>query len=152
MSNDSQGVLQRSCASSEAGPVVAKLFLRAFPRAPQGQVCKQHNSDKNNDSDVMTSAITMMTMVMAMVMVMTTTIVVRMINTDANMQGMGHVIGFCGDGFNDIPAIHATDVGIAVSASEAALTAPVFTSDASAKGEHEMLRCNHVHTVRYLCG
>ncbi|KAL3140947.1 hypothetical protein ABBQ32_005472 [Trebouxia sp. C0010 RCD-2024] len=50
-----------------------------------------------------------------------------------HFKGMGHVIGFCGDGFNDIPAIHATDVGIAVGASEAALTAPIFTSDASAK-------------------
>lgn len=50
---------------------------------------------------------------------------------------MGHVIGFCGDGFNDIAAIHATDIGIAVGASEAALTAPVFTSDVSAKGERE---------------
>ncbi|KAL3140952.1 hypothetical protein ABBQ32_005476 [Trebouxia sp. C0010 RCD-2024] len=50
-----------------------------------------------------------------------------------HFKGMGHVIGFCGDGFNDIPAIHATDIGIAVNASEAALTAPIFTSDASAK-------------------
>ncbi|KAL3153008.1 hypothetical protein ABBQ38_012035 [Trebouxia sp. C0009 RCD-2024] len=50
-----------------------------------------------------------------------------------HFKGVGHVVGFCGDGFNDIPAIYATDIGIAVGASEAALTAPVFTSDASAK-------------------
>ncbi|KAL3153004.1 hypothetical protein ABBQ38_012031 [Trebouxia sp. C0009 RCD-2024] len=56
-----------------------------------------------------------------------------------HFKGMGHVIGFCGDGFNDIPAIHATDIGIAVGASEAALTAPVFTSDASAKEQHSVM-------------
>ena len=61
-----------------------------------------------------------------------------------NVQGMGHVVGFCGDGFNDIPAIQATDLGIAVGASEAALTAPIFTSNASAKGEHAIPRCHFV--------
>ena len=49
------------------------------------------------------------------------------------------MIGFCGDGFNDIPAISATDLGIAVGASEAAVTAPIFTSDGSAKGDHTVL-------------
>ena len=44
------------------------------------------------------------------------------------------MVGYCGDGLNDIPAIHAADVGIAVSATEAAVTAPLFTSDVSAKG------------------
>ena len=63
------------------------------------------------------------------------------------MQGMGHVVGFCGDCFNDIPAIHATDLGIAVGASEAALTAPIFTSDASAKGEHEISRLFRINCV-----
>ncbi len=49
------------------------------------------------------------------------------------------MVGFCGDGFNDIPAIHAADLGIAVSVTEAAVLAPIFTTGASAKGETHAL-------------
>lgn len=67
------------------------------------------------------------------------------------LQGMGHVIGYCGDGFNDIPAIHATDLGIAVGASEAAVTAPIFTSDVSTQGKsvHIFSLTSHL-PLRYL--
>ena len=53
------------------------------------------------------------------------------------LQGLGHVVGYCGDGINDVPALQAADAGLSVGGSEAAaavVAAPVACLSGSVMG------------------
>ena len=53
------------------------------------------------------------------------------------LQGLGHVVGYCGDGTNDVPALQAADAGLSVGGFEAAtsiVAAPVASLSGSAMG------------------
>lgn len=50
-------------------------------------------------------------------------------------QGLGHTTMFCGDGINDIAALTAADVGLAVGATDAVIAASLSTSHGSVAGK-----------------
>lgn len=63
-----------------------------------------------------------------------------------SLQGLGHVVGYCGDGMNDVPALQAADAGLSVGAFEAGpavLTAPVASLSGSVMGTAPWSK--HVH-------
>ena len=50
------------------------------------------------------------------------------------LQGVGLVVGYCGDGINDLPALHAAHVGLAIGASHAVMAASVLSLSGSVMG------------------
>ena len=54
-------------------------------------------------------------------------------------QGLGHTTMFCGDGINDIAALSAADVGLAVGATDAVIAATLSTSQGSVAGKCPVL-------------
>ena len=51
------------------------------------------------------------------------------------MQGFGHTTMFCGDGINDLAALSAANVGMAVGATDAVIAAELATSHGSVAGQ-----------------
>lgn len=51
------------------------------------------------------------------------------------MQGMGKTCMYCGDGINDLIALAAADVGVAIGASDASAAATISTKDCSVAGD-----------------
>ena len=60
-------------------------------------------------------------------------------------QGMGDKTIFCGDGFNDLPALAAADVGISVGATEAVIAAAVSTPQGSVAGQLKQYCRQHLN-------
>ena len=51
------------------------------------------------------------------------------------MQGLGHVVGYCGDGVNDLPALQIADLGIGLGGGADVMAAPVVSAHMSVAGE-----------------
>ena len=51
------------------------------------------------------------------------------------VQGLGHTTMFCGDGINDLAALSAADVGMAIGATDAVIAAELSTRYGSIAGE-----------------
>ena len=50
------------------------------------------------------------------------------------MQGLGKTCMYCGDGINDLIALAAADVGVAIGASDASAAATICTKECSIAG------------------
>lgn len=59
------------------------------------------------------------------------------LHTGCPLQGLGHVVGYCGDGHNDVPALQAADAGLSMGGAEAGISvvaAPVACLSGSVTG------------------
>ncbi len=65
------------------------------------------------------------------------------------MQGLENTTMFCGDGINDLAALSAADVGMAMGATDAVIAAALSTSQGSVAGQQQPchMHCNHVYIV-----
>ena len=50
------------------------------------------------------------------------------------VQGLGHTTMFCGDGINDLAALSAANVAMAIGATDAVIAAELATSHGSVAG------------------
>ena len=58
------------------------------------------------------------------------------------VQGLGNTTMFCGDGINDLAALSAADVGMAIGATDAVIAAALSTSQGSVAGQ----QCSTQHS------
>ncbi len=63
-------------------------------------------------------------------------------------QGLGNTTMFCGDGINDLAALSAADVGMAIGANDAVIAAALSTSQGSVAGQHgnHSFQCSGIHS------
>jgi cation-transporting ATPase 13A3/4/5 len=68
-----------------------------------------------------------------------------------NLQAIGYVVGFCGDGTNDCGALKAADIGLSLSEAEASVAAPFTSQDKDLRCVLSVIREGRVALVTSFC-